>query len=119
MKVGLKYTVLAGAVAGALVFGGCNQTPRNARDAIVMYHAGDYARAAAVMRPAIEKEKKDENYVLNNCRYGSCALAAGQFEEAQAAFLTAYHVINSGDVNDAGRQMQASVVFEGVKVWKG
>src|SRR5437763_17217025 len=71
------------------------------------------------MGAASEKEKKDENYVLNNCRYGSCALAAGQFEEAQAAFLTAYHVINSGDVNDAGRQMQASVVFEGGKVWKG
>ena len=28
-------------------------------------------------------------------------------------------VINSGDTNDSGRQLTASVVFEGVKVWKG
>ena len=40
-------------------------------------------------------------------------------EPAEAAFYTAYQVMNATRVNDSGRQMGAAVVFEGVKVWKG
>ena len=119
MNAGLKSWVLAGIVAGAAAMGGCNQTTRNERDGIVLYQTGNYAQAGIAIKQSINPEKKNESYVLNNCRYGSCALAAGQFDEAQHAFLEAYRIINAGDVNDAGRQMQASVVFEGVKVWKG
>jgi tetratricopeptide (TPR) repeat protein len=108
-------------VAMAPFFPACNQTPRNSREAILSYDTQDYARAAAIMQPTIEKQRTrmDENYVLDNCRYGSCELAAGQFDAAESAFYDAYKVINSGETNDAGRQMQATVVFEGVKVWKG
>jgi tetratricopeptide (TPR) repeat protein len=111
----LAATVLGLAAAGGL--GGCNQTPRSARDAIVLYQVGNYAQAAAELKPATAK--LDENYVLNNCRYGSCALGAGQFDEAEAAFYSAYKVINSSNTNDAGRQLSATIVYEGVKVWKG
>jgi tetratricopeptide (TPR) repeat protein len=104
-----------------LALGSCNETPRSARDAMLYYETGDYAHAAAVLRPAIDKERQklDENYVLQNLRYGSCTLAAGQFEAAESAFYDAYKVINSGETNDAGRQLTASVVWEGVKVFKG
>ncbi|HVT80892.1 MAG TPA: hypothetical protein VHM90_09560 [Phycisphaerae bacterium] len=101
----------------AACFGGCNQTGRETRNAILAYDSGDYAQAAAMIKPSTGK--LDENFVLNNCRYGSAALAAGQFEEAEHAFYEAHKVIDSGDTNDAGRQLQATVVYEGVKVWKG
>ena len=108
-------------IAMAPFYAACNQTSRNSREAILAYDTQDYARAAAIMQPTVEKQRTrmDENYVLDNCRYGSCALAAGQFDAAESALYDAYKVINSGDTNDAGRQMQATVVFEGVKVWKG
>ena len=108
-------------IAMAPFYTACNQTPRNSREAILAYDTQDYARAAAIMQPTVEKQRTrmDENYVLDNCRFGSCAMAAGQFDAGESAFYDAYKVINSGDTNDAGRQMQATIVFEGVKVWKG
>jgi tetratricopeptide (TPR) repeat protein len=104
-----------------LTLGGCNQTPRSAHEAILYYNSGDYGQAATVLKPTIDKERQklDENFVLNNLRYGSSTLAAGQFAAAESAFFDAYKVINSGDTNDAGRQLTASVVWEGVKVFKG
>jgi tetratricopeptide (TPR) repeat protein len=39
--------------------------------------------------------------------------------EAEAAFLRAYEVINSVGVNDGGRSLGAVVVRENMKVWKG
>jgi tetratricopeptide (TPR) repeat protein len=111
----------AGMTLLAALFGGCNQTPRVARQALALYSQERYAEAAAVLKPEIEDQrtKRDINYVLNNLRYGSCTIAAGQFDAAKHAFYDAYQVINSGETNDAGRQLQATVVFEGVKVWKG
>lgn len=109
--------VVVGAAVAAGALGGCDKTPRNARDAIVLYRTGDYAQAAAALKPSTTK--LDEDFVLNNCRYGSCALGAGQFDDAEHAFFEAHKVINSGDTNDTGRQLSASIVYEGVKVWKG
>src|SRR6516164_7749931 len=37
-------------------------------------------------------EKTDENFVLNNCRLGSAALAEYDLPTAEAAFLRAYEV---------------------------
>ncbi|HEY4328701.1 MAG TPA: hypothetical protein VGN88_03115, partial [Phycisphaerae bacterium] len=118
----MKFSVvgiLTIAIAGVLA--GCDTTPKSARNAILLYDEGDYVGAATTLKPAVDKEeqKASENYVLTHCRYGSCAIAAGNMDEAEHAFYEAYKVINSGDTNDAGRQLQASVVFEGVKVWKG
>lgn len=105
-------------VAGAgLGLAGCNDMPRAARNAFADYQAGSYAAAAAQLRPLAHK--RDENYVLNNCRLGSCDLAAGNLDEAQQSFMNAYNVLNATGVNDPGRQLGAAVVWEGVKVWKG
>ena len=112
-----KVRILAIASLLLAAVAGCNHTPAVERDAIVSYGVGDYARAAAMLKaPA---EKKDENYVLNNYRLGSCAIASGDLETSEHAFFNAYQVINSGDVNDPGRAFQATVVFEGIKVFKG
>jgi tetratricopeptide (TPR) repeat protein len=109
--------LLSAALGGGGGLGACNQTPHNVQNAIVDYHTGNFAAAAALLKP--DTTKKDENFVLNNCRYASCALAAGQLSDAQNAFLNAYDVINSVSTNDGGRSLGAVLVFEGVKVWKG
>src|SRR5688500_15565083 len=90
---------------------------RAASQAISLYQVGQFQAAAATM--ARETVKKDENFVLNNCRYGSAALAAGDLTAAENAFMAAYEVINGVNTNDGGRTMGATLVFEGVKVWKG
>jgi tetratricopeptide (TPR) repeat protein len=90
---------------------------RAAADAIALYQGGQFQQAAATMAPEITK--KDENFVLNNCRYGSAALAANDLAGAENAFMAAYEVINGVNTNDGGRTMGATLVFEGVKVWKG
>jgi tetratricopeptide (TPR) repeat protein len=105
------------AVAALASLAACQQTSREVQHAVGMYAIGDYATAAAILKP--ETLKKNENFVLNNCRYGSAALAAGQLPEAENAFLAAYEVINGVKTNDGGRTLGAALVFEGVKVWKG
>src|SRR5277367_1697141 len=112
----MKRILVAAVLCGA-VLGGCQQTSKEAQNAIGLYRVGDYAGAEAIMRPTIGK--KDENYVLNNCRYGSAALAAGDLAGAENSFMAAYQVMNSTHVNDSGRTAGATVVFEGVKVWTG
>jgi tetratricopeptide (TPR) repeat protein len=83
----------------------------------MLYDVGDYPQAAAALKP--DTTKKNEDFVLNNCRYGSCALAAGDLPGAENAFMSAYEVINSVNTHDGGRTLGATVVFEGIKVWKG
>jgi len=95
----------------------CQETPGNIKNAVTRYYVGDYPGAATILRPAAAK--KDESFVLNNCRFGSAALAAGDLAGAEEAFMQAYTVINSVKTNDGGRALGASLVFEGVKVWKG
>ncbi len=104
----------------AILLGGCAKDAAqstNARNGVGLYNIGDYAQAAATFKP--ESQKKDENFVLNNCRLGSAALAAGQTEEAENAFMNVYEVVNGVKTNDTGRTLGATVVFEGIKVWKG
>jgi tetratricopeptide (TPR) repeat protein len=110
---------LLGAVAllGFAGLGGCQQTSQQTQHAIMLYRAGDFPAAANVIRPEIDK--KNENFVLNNCRYGSAALAAGDLNGAENSFMAAYEVINGVNTNTGGRTLGATLVFEGVKVWKG
>jgi tetratricopeptide (TPR) repeat protein len=117
MKLGIHGIALLGLTATLMAAGGCNHTAAPARQAIGLYQVGEFPQAEATLKPEIVK--KDENFVLNNCRYGSCALAAGDLEGAWEAFMAAYEVINSVNTNDGGRTLGAAVVFEGVKVWKG
>ncbi len=95
----------------------CSETSARVRSAVTLYYSGEYGPAAQELAPLIHKPNK--NYVLNNCRYGSCALAAGQLDNAQQAFLRAYRVMDSVNTNTGSRVLGAVVVYEGVKVWKG
>src|SRR5690606_32723684 len=50
---------------------------------------------------------------------GSAALIEYHLEEAEAAFLRAYEVMNSVGVNDGGRTMGAVLIDEKMRIWKG
>lgn len=97
--------------------GACQSTPKPVQAAVAQYYAGDFASSAATMAPLTQN--KDEDFVLNNCRFGSAALAAGDLTGAENAFMAAYEVINGVNTNSGGRTMGATLVFEGIKVWKG
>ena len=103
----------------ALALSGCAgwKDQRQAERAIMDFHAGDLARAAKELRPLAKKT--NENFVLNNVRLGSVALAAHDLDEAENAFLAAYEVINATGVNNGGRTLGAVLVDEKIKVWKG
>jgi len=98
---------------------GCGPTKREikADHAVRAYMAGDFDVAAVKLRELAEE--KNEDFVLNNCRLGSTTLAQYHLDEAEAAFLRAYEVINSVGVNDGGRSLGAVLVDEKIKVWKG
>ena len=97
---------------------GCaNVAQQRADQAVGDYFMGDYTHAAQLLKPMAEK--KDENFVLNNDRLGSAALAGYDLDTAESAFLRSYEVINSVGVNDGGRSLGAALVSENIKVWKG
>lgn len=81
------------------------------------YSRGDYAGAQKMLEPLAAKT--DENFVLNNVRLGSAALAEYDLERAESAFLTAYEVLNSVGVNDGGRTLGAVLVDEKLRIWRG
>ena len=105
--------------AYCLLLTGCGPThqERQAHRAVEDYLYGDYDRAAAQLRPLADKT--DENFVLNNARLGSAALAQYDLDTAENAFLAAYEVINSTGVNSGGRGAAAAIINEKLKVWKG
>jgi len=98
---------------------GCSPTrdERTAHKAVIDYHHGDYARAIDRLRPVAGKP--DENFVLNNARLGSAALASYDLTTAENAFLNAYEVINATGTNSGGRGAAAAIISEKMKVWKG
>ena len=106
-------------ILGALGLPGCGPTHNEIRaeHGVVAYFAGDFRQAVDRLRPLADKT--DENFVLNNCRLGSAALADYELDEAEAAFLKAYEVINSVGVNEGGRSVGAVLVDEKLKIWKG
>ena len=109
-----------GAVMFALlgILPGCvSQEQHNADEGVTAYLMGDYKRAVELISPAAAKT--NENFVLNNDRLGSAALAAYDLNTAEAAFVRSYEVINSVGVNDGGRSLGAALVSENIKVWKG
>ncbi|CAN5447430.1 hypothetical protein BH10PLA1_BH10PLA1_00340 [soil metagenome] len=101
-----------------LLLAGCESAAEKAARAGVMsYVAGDFNAARADFVPLADKP--DQNFVLNNCRLGSSALAAYDLDQAQSAFFRAHEVMDSVGVNDGGRTLGATLVDEKVKVWKG
>src|SRR5687768_111852 len=102
-----------------LLVPGCapNQAQRQAAQAVADYRAGNYTNAVQRLDPL--SSKADENFVLNNLRLGSAALAKYDLETAEGAFLRAYEVLNSVGVNDGGRTLGAVLLSEGIRVWRG
>ncbi len=108
---------LRGIVLLVLFLGGCAQDQHQADRAIQSFYAGDAAAAIRQLQPLAKKT--NENFVLNNVRLGSIALASYDLDAAENAFLSAYEVINSTGVNNGGRTLGAVLVDEKMKVWKG
>jgi len=98
---------------------GCSPTARSPQVAQALrdYELGRFDVAYAALAPLAEK--KDENFVLNNARLGSIALADYNLAMAESAFYRAYEVINSVNVNDPGRALAALALSEEAKIWKG
>src|SRR4051812_44545691 len=100
-----NYNVLIFALFAAAI--GCESTP-DVRHAIGSYHAGDFETTERVFKKAAEKT--DNDFVLNNLRVGSAALAGDDLDLAEVSFLRAYEVLNSTGVNDGGRTAGAVIV---------
>ena len=101
-----------------LAASGCaTQSDQVGRMAFTSYSRGDYAGAAKMLEPLAVKT--DENFVLNNVRLGSAALAEYNLDRAESAFLAAYEVLNSVGVNDGGRTLGAVLVDEKLRIWRG
>jgi tetratricopeptide (TPR) repeat protein len=101
------------------VCAGCQSdghTPESRR-AVQAFFLGNPSASARQLEPLAAKP--DRNYVLNNLRLGAAHLARQDFEEAQAALVRAYEVLNSTRVNDAGRQTAAVLFDEKIKIWRG
>ena len=101
-----------------LASAGCaSPSDQYGRVAFNSYARGDYAAAADVLRPLARKT--DENFVLNNVRLGSAALAEHDLDTAESAFLAAYEVLNAVGTNDGGRTLGALLVDERLRIWRG
>ena len=98
---------------------GCagNKGHRDGQRAVADYLVGNYGGAVSLLTPL--STKTDENFVLNNLRLGSAALAAYDLDAAESAFLRAYEVLNSVGVNDGGRTLGAVLLSENIRVWRG
>jgi tetratricopeptide (TPR) repeat protein len=100
-----------------LAAAGCATPDVKAERAVNEYYSGNFHSAQKALVPVAKKT--DENYVLNNDRLGSSALADYDLDQAERALLKSYEVINSTGVNDPGRAFNAAVVGESNKIWKG
>lgn len=112
------HRLTAVSVLLALCLAGCaTEKHPKAQRAVDDYYFGYMDAARNRLRPYAAKT--DEDYVLNNVRLGSAALADYDLAEAESAFFKAYEVLNSTGVNDAGRTSAAVIVAEKYKIWKG
>ena len=98
---------------------GCapNRAHQQADRAVSDYLVGDYPSAIQRLEPL--SAKTDANFVLNNLRLGSAALAEYELDIAEGAFLRAYEVLNSVGVNNGGRTLGAVLVSENIRIWRG
>lgn len=114
-----KPAIVASAVLLAAMLSGCgpDRAERISQSAVTDYYSGAFPEAADKLRPLAKEPNGD--FVLNNLRLGSVAMTAGDLDEAEAAFLRAYEVINSVGVNNGGRTIGAVVAREDNRIWKG
>jgi tetratricopeptide (TPR) repeat protein len=115
----LKRSASASLVLLVCLVGGCASQNHEVTivRAVQDFYSGDFGAAANKLSPLAEKTNED--FVVNNLRLGSVLLPAYELDDAEAAFLRAWEVINSTGVNDGGRTLGAVLVDEKIKVWKG
>ena len=114
----LRRRLILAALAAATL-AGCGPTREEieARRGVDAYLSGNFPTAKRVLEPLTDKT--DENYVLNNLRFGATALASHDYDEAERAYVKAYQIMNATKVNDAGREAAAVWLNESSKVWRG
>ncbi|HEX8323152.1 MAG TPA: hypothetical protein VF595_04485 [Tepidisphaeraceae bacterium] len=114
-----NYLRASAFICGLTLLLGCqsSKVEKEGRRGVQDYLAGNYSGAANKLTPLAQQT--DENYVLNNLRLGSAALAAYDLNTAEAAFLKAWEVINAGGVNSGARSVAAVWIDEKLKIWKG
>ena len=112
----MRYRHMAGLVVilCAPALAGCGGGPKAG---IKAFYAASYEEAVVEIEPFAEEEGR--NYVLNNLRLGSAAMAAGQWEIAQRGFGNAAEVIEAFATNTAGQKVAALVGRESARVFKG
>jgi len=115
LRPGLGWIVILAGFAG---LGGC-AGDQAARLAINDFDRADFGSAAVGFRAGAEARPFNENSLLNNARLGMAALAAGDIDTSVGALGTAYKLLESGGVNDESRIFAATVLHEGVLVYKG
>lgn len=89
------------------------------RRAVSDFDRADFGAAAVGFRAGAEVRPFNENSLLNNARLGMASLAAGDVDTSVRALGTAYQLLESGGVNDESRIFAATVLHEGVLVYKG
>src|SRR5947207_607962 len=99
--------LLLGVTTLQLFLTGCGPTKmqRQADLAVTDYLQGSFSESVNQLRPLAKTPNED--FVLNNCRLGSAALANYDLDQAEQAFLQAIEVINSVGVNQGGRTFGA------------
>ena len=102
----------------AIALTGC-ESGRATRAAVGDFYRSDFASAREGFRASAERRPFHEDSLLDNARFGMSNLASGDVNEASRALGTAYKLLESGGVNDEARIFAATVLHEGVKVYKG
>ena len=75
-------------VLGALALAGCKSTGKLDPQVMRMYRDGRYADAMGQLEPALEG-KPNNSTTLDQLRYASCALRAGEYEQARDVLIDA------------------------------
>jgi tetratricopeptide (TPR) repeat protein len=97
---------------------GCESaSSREGRAAAMSYVSGNFG--GAYKRLEKLAEEKDENYVLNNLRFGATAMVLGDVNTAERAYVRAHEELNATSVNDPSRSFAAAAFNESVKIWRG
>ncbi len=113
-----RKTAAAALLGASLLFTiGC--ASERGPDPLPAFRAYDFAAARERVRAGARREPPDEQVLLQNAHLGMAALADGDLTEALQSLELAYRIQESGEVNDPDRVFAATVIWEGLKVWKG
>lgn len=100
----------------------CESSPQRERRVSIRpvgaYYTHHYADARDALRDDAA-DRRSADVVLDNLRLGLASMADGDHLEAERSLLRAYEYLISGGVNAPDRAVSSTVIYEGIKVWKG